>query len=638
MDKQERRSVSARRVAIETLVEMCGRDVRVAPAFEAESVNVSGRGMQVRTGYLPEVGSTLVCRFSYRGREVIVEGVVAWRRDDIRGGEFGLRFTALDSGSVDVLRELAGLEPEPPASAPEPSGASKPQPGSALNQSGSRVRLHIDGLGSPMRARVREGGKRRVHVGSNLEFLAVGRHLELENLDQDLRRSARIEAVEVLIDPQTQIPQLVVALHYDDVDDTPEPAVIDASPQHEAAAVLQPFGIDATCMSPGINFDEGETTGDQPSEAEIDQHGADEDSGADEQVLQQAEAFGGRLGTAVAAVARQAGAVLARVGSTTTTGVRSAAQAAGAKMKEVALRRAVHKQPRRATTQSAQGPFSVQAGRFRLPGTATVPLRRQGAGQQPAAGPGPDASRPRRRRKVAAAAAGVALVATVAAVAMYEPAAPPGAQQPAAAAVRVSVGDDGTQAQQQDSPVPNGPVPRAAKVKRLAEPKPAPTGIVADVPLFGPTALATMEPAPLGPPPVQEDAQPPAAFKAKPADETFADAPQEAPRTAPEDVKPWGRGRMHLPIIHRLRLDAPGAAIDGAMHPTGFSVVIPGRKVMESAQAITKRDKRIARVQIRNSGSGGEVSFKFRDGVPAYRVRLRKDFVEFLISSPEEKK
>jgi hypothetical protein len=94
---------------------------------------------------------------------------------------------------------------------------------------------------------------------------------------------------------------------------------------------------------------------------------------------------------------------------------------------------------------------------------------------------------------------------------------------------------------------------------------------------------------------------------------------------------------MHKPIIHELPLDSPGAAIQGAEAPTGFTVVIPKRKALAEGNKIGKRDKRIARVRVRNTDAGAEVSFKFRDGVPAYRVRLRKSSVQFLISSPKEK-
>ncbi|MDQ2644602.1 MAG: hypothetical protein M3020_12350, partial [Myxococcota bacterium] len=106
----------------------------------------------------------------------------------------------------------------------------------------------------------------------------------------------------------------------------------------------------------------------------------------------------------------------------------------------------------------------------------------------------------------------------------------------------------------------------------------------------------------------------------------------------PEDVSPWGKGRMHEPTIHRLRLDNPGAALQGASEATGFSVVVPSRKVMEAAGGIAKRDPRIARIRATNTPAGAQISIRFKGEVPAYRVRLRKDYVEFLISAPSEPK
>ena len=106
-------------------------------------------------------------------------------------------------------------------------------------------------------------------------------------------------------------------------------------------------------------------------------------------------------------------------------------------------------------------------------------------------------------------------------------------------------------------------------------------------------------------------------------------------KARPEDVKPWGVGRLHLPTIHRLRLDKPGSSIRGKRTETGFSVTIPGRRIRESGSAIAKRDRRIATVKTDNSSAGAEVTFRFRGKAPAYQVRLRGDYVEFLVSTPQ---
>jgi hypothetical protein len=94
---------------------------------------------------------------------------------------------------------------------------------------------------------------------------------------------------------------------------------------------------------------------------------------------------------------------------------------------------------------------------------------------------------------------------------------------------------------------------------------------------------------------------------------------------------------MNLPVIHRIRLDAPGAAIRGAVDPLGFTVLIPERKMMESGTAIGQRDDRIAKLRTTNMPGGAQLRVSFKSSVPAYRVRLRRDYLEILISSPEKK-
>jgi hypothetical protein len=65
---------------------------------------------------------------------------------------------------------------------------------------------------------------------------------------------------------------------------------------------------------------------------------------------------------------------------------------------------------------------------------------------------------------------------------------------------------------------------------------------------------------------------------------------------------------------------------------------VPNRKVMEQGASIAKRDPRIAHVRTVNTPNGAQITFQFKDGVPAYRARLRRDFIEFLIGKGEPKK
>ena len=105
----------------------------------------------------------------------------------------------------------------------------------------------------------------------------------------------------------------------------------------------------------------------------------------------------------------------------------------------------------------------------------------------------------------------------------------------------------------------------------------------------------------------------------------------------PEDVAPWGKGKMRDPVIYRVKLDGPGTSIQGHTFSKGFSVVIPKRKVLESPGGYTKQDKRLEKVSAANGDDGVKLLWRFKDEpVPGYRVRLRKNTVEFLISSKAE--
>jgi hypothetical protein len=110
------------------------------------------------------------------------------------------------------------------------------------------------------------------------------------------------------------------------------------------------------------------------------------------------------------------------------------------------------------------------------------------------------------------------------------------------------------------------------------------------------------------------------------------DPPAPRSRAKPRASAEFTSGRLDLPTVYRLRLDEPGATLHGERTPTGFDVIIPGRKTLDSGGAIARRDSRIAKVSTRNGSDGARVSFRFRSDIPAYKVRLRGNFVEFFIS------
>ena len=620
---QERRAEGAGRVRVETLVEVCGNDPAV-PAFEAEALDVSARGMHLRTAYLPDNGAPLVCRFEEGGREIVVEGRVAWRREGARGGEFGVEFTALDSGSVGALRELcdgAGEQDDAPEAHHD-----------ARSEVGSRVRLHIDGLGSPMKARVRESGSRNVKVGSNLEFLKVGRKLEVEDLEAGGRRQAQIDGVSVAIDPLTRVPQLVVQLRFPGSEDTtPEPSV---TALHFGEREPKGFKIPASA----VTTDAAAQARDNDAHAHADESDEDEDD-AD------AAALRGKIGEAAAnagEAVQSAGAAVARFSARAAQGMGGLFKGAGLKVLELTKRGEPAPQ-RRTTAPAPNGNKGLEGQRLRPQSSANVSEEAE-----------PSSTKQLPRKKLMLGAGGAVLLATVAAVAMHHSgaAAPPGAlagQNPAVTSLAP----------------PSTGAPLSATPTNLG---PAANGIAsANVPLFGPTPMATMEPAPLAPPPgspeaieAQEKADAKSSLASAPissaaADEGFSDEGSDDDnrdiksnkdekkktdkdeKSSKTDTTPWGHGKLHSPTIYRLRLDAPGGKIQGALLPTGFTVLVPNHKVMEQGGSIAKRDNRISSVRTSNRTEGAEVSFRFRDSIPAYRVRLRRDYMEILIGEAESK-
>ncbi|MES1188424.1 MAG: PilZ domain-containing protein [Myxococcales bacterium] len=612
---EERRTEGQGRMLVETLVEVVGNEPGI-PAFEAESVDVSARGMHLRTAYLPDEGAPLVCRFEEHGREIVVEGVVAWRREGARGGEFGVEFTALDARSVDALRELCDSGDKPAAEAEKTSPAPQEPP----HGSGTKVRLHIDGLGSPMKARVRSGDPRRVQVGSSLEFLKVGRRLEIEDLERGGRRTAHIDSVNVAIDPDSRVPQLVVALRYEGAEETtPEPSVADLSGELQPRTLRIPsedVSVDAPARADNQIEDEGD---------------------------REVEALRGKLGVAAThagEAAVSAGKRMAALSGSAATNLSGWLRGASSKIAEIAKR---EKPPQRRTTAPAPTQHAAPGQRLR-PQSAGDKANDAAPKAGLAAAQGAWTSLPKKKKIMASAGVAV-MLATIVALASHHGAPPPGADAALPKAEPAVVG----------AASPGAAAPGAA-VTPAAEPAPnaltEANGVVsADVPLFGATPMATMEPAPLAPPPgsgaaseeAAEKAEAKASVSAAADDESF---PEEGDSKSgksksgkkPEDVAPWGRGKVTNPVIHRLRLDSAGDALQGSLQPTGFTVVVPNRKVMEQGASIAKRDPRIARVRTVNTPNGAQITVQFKDGVPAYRTRLRRDFIEILLGASEPKK
>lgn len=605
---EDRRCSSAVRVAHTALVDICSLQQDGLP-FQGESSNISGRGMQVRGSYLPEVGETLVCRFSHGSAEVLVEGRVAWRSEGEDSGEFGIQFTALDADSAELLKSLGEKRTQPSFAPTTTSLLDDPDDDAFSLESGERVRLHIDGLGAPMKGSVVAGTARKVKVGSALEFLKMGRKVELEEIIGGERRGALVDAVNVVIHPTTMVPELVVQLRYEGVSPTPPPARASVS------------------SVPGPRRDYSASDGVDDEALDDEEHHLLEPT---------AEALRARLNGAVqsaSSVAQKASGMISHLAQSAKDRIDTLRPAAVRRTTPVhrtasktsrggTLERSPTPKRRSATLRPSQStPSHLRSGihDLNIARGAQHPLKSQ---EPRSTGPTTKAA-----GKVSAGrkwshgwiAAGALVFFGGSALALRT------LSDPAETAVLV-----------QAQPASATPEKPAALRNPVALSKPTKVedegGIVAEVPLFGAQAVAPTVPS--APTERLSDAEAEKRAAAAAVEDQTFEEPEEVV-VSPKD-KPWGHGRLYLPTIHRIRLDAAGSALSGAVQSDGFTVVIPGRKVMESGKAIQKRDKRIVAVKADNEGPNAKVRFEFRGPVPPYRVRLRQDFVEFLISAPEE--
>lgn len=566
---EDRRNPKVQRVELTTLVDICESGSKLPP-FQGECANVSGRGMHLRTSHLPEVGQPLVCRFEHDGSEILVEGRVAWRSEGTDGGEFGVQFTAVDAGSAEVLRRL-----KPAASRALPSFLRKTAlvpdeddsdddelDGPAL-AAGDRVKLHIEGLASPMKASVQESFSQKVRVGSNLEFLKMGRSIEIEQLKSGERHGARVDSINVVMNPSTQIPELVVMLRYDEAQASP---------------------------APGVARDvEAESSEDEEESHDAPWHPA---------ALALESRLTHALGTASSSLKR-AGSLLSQAGG----GAFRAAQGAATKVLEQRAAAA----PKTKSTKPQPVRRTSERSRVRPSNVSNIGARKVRSSVEPVA---LTAS----KRRIGTPRSAMALALAVAGAAALVSLWPKGKDVPPAAKLAPA------------SPPAAAAPPPEASPGTAPSPKATPEGIVAEVPLFGARAITTTEPA--RPAPADEAAAEKRAAAAEVPDETFTTEDPARPTT-------FARGKLNLPTVHRIRLDGAGSEVVGVVESTGFSVVVPGRKAMETGRAIEKRDRRILHVKSSNTAEGARILFEFRGPVPPYKVRLKNDFVEFLISAPE---
>ncbi|MGK3964549.1 PilZ domain-containing protein [Sorangium sp. So ce118] len=688
----ERRAGAGQRVRIEALVAVGETS---GGGFEAESIDMSPEGMRLRTAYLPRVGDALICRFDGLGKELVVEGEVCWRAEQSRGGEFGLRFTGLDAEAEEAVRAMcSSMDAGAGGSAPALTVPSGSVPAAETAQRGARVRLHIDGLGSPMKARVRAGGPDDLEVGSNLEFLKVGRSLELEEVEQGTRREAYIDHVKVEVDPATSVPQLVVTLRYDapraarasrprsaSSESLPPPRP--SAPTLEAGAAARassapPQGEGAPARSSSAP-PQGERTAARaslapaPAREPVERASvraslapapagaaaeADEDHDGDMSPAPSARAADAappsaadaapssapegsdEAGAEPAAVAepsrlRDVGEKAAKAGKAVAGKIAPALAGAGARAATAMAGMVARIKARRAARAAGEEDGAAKDGGPRRmtappPAGALKTGRRRVVREEADEAAGEAAEPPRFNKKAAAVGSFLGLTAVLVVFGAARLLGLHGGDAPTAGPGETAEGAPAL-------PAASSGAPALAAAAAAT----APGGVLtANVPLFGATPLSTTEPVPPTPPadpsalagdPLAQGA----AIPGGPGEEDAAEADDDGEQ---EGQREWGQGVVRNPIVLKLKMDGPVEELNGAAGAMGFTVSLPDRRALSSGSGLARKDKRIASVRVVNTPHGAEITLQFKDGVPAYKAKARGDRLEISLGRDEPKK
>ena len=659
----DRRDHTAPRLQYEALVEV---GANATGGFEAESVDVSLDGMRLRTAYLPRIGERMVCRFDGFGGEIVAEGEVVWCEDQGRGGDFGIRFTNLDDEAALLLEDLCDL--------PEDEDEPPPEPSSKGAVPGTPVRLHIQGLGSPMRARVRETAKGEVLIGSNLEFLKVGRGVELEDIERGRKRTARIEHVGVDVDPESAVPQLVVALTYDlddhvpmpsdrpkkkapgkalvgkadrvparervdkamvgeplededlttapfrvrrDDEITPEPQVIDSDPEPtpsfgRASLSLSRSAAPArVAQVPPPAYDDDLAEAEEPGEEP--EPPATLQAGEEppeEDALVDEEAADAL--PLVPTVSERMGALAQRLAPKLRSAGEGAKGALGGAKGALGKVMATVRDKREARKQ-AQSKDKGPKRRTAPPPSGA--LRSDGKRlvretKAAKAEAAEEAPPPPKNDRKRTVFSG--MVGLMAVLAIYFVSSHFAAPDVEAdPAVAEAVDDEAPTRAAAGAPAAAAVAP-VAPVGQAGE---IPT---AEVPLFGATPLSTTEVVPVPPAPGETAAE---------EDESEGDDGGEGEAEPSADfgklVKEWGVGDVIEPNVLRLKMDGRIDGLVGKETPTGFTIIVPGHKSIPSAAGFKRRDKRLDEVKVVNYPDRVEITLLFRKDVPAFVARAK---------------
>lgn len=604
-------------------------------AIVADAIDLSVGGMSVRSPLLPDLGEQLAFRFMLEdGRSIDGTGEVVWCHDEgSRSGAFGVKFLAMQGDARASLRRTL-----------EPMAKSVPA-------AESKVRLHLDSMDAPFRAKLRERAPGVVVVGHDLSFLKLGGKVTVEGSKDN--EPGVISAVDVEIDPVTRNPRLILTIDLDSgpsrtsrvssVAKAPVTAALIEAAKGEApkadepviAKAVEPAKVEPAKAEPAVEPALAKTV-EAPAERAT-------DTAPNEPPTVRTVA---RPKAPVVQAAAPVVAAPSAIDSADDDFDDELPAGPGWMQRTVGVARNAWEGTRRIATPVAAGVVKgVGALRARFQRSSEVDdfsgeALRNGLRPQhlpsmaTASDPDGTISRKRNRRVVMYAFAAAALTVAILALAIGGgPSAPAPHPQVAvtadpapaadlvapAAAAPTGVGPEGTT----EEPVPMG---------AGAEPRMVAAGNHLPADLQGAALSAG-----------QVDGAAALVVRGAPRARTLA-APVSTrlaaagvrPMVTSSPLRPAALGNPSVRVGTRLalRMDGPVTSLSGpGTRGNTITLVVPGRRSLDLAAALARLDSRIANAGVINRAAGAELTLRFREAAPPFFAHARGTTLEVILGA-----
>ncbi|MDO9015465.1 MAG: PilZ domain-containing protein [Deltaproteobacteria bacterium] len=575
-------------------------------AINADAIDLSVSGMSVRTDMLPDVGVQMEFRFMLEdGKPIDARGEVVWTHDEgSRAGAFGVKFLAMPGDARASLRRSL----EPVSKSPAAVGDSK-------------VRLHLESMDAPFRAKLRERQPGSVVVGHELSFLKLGGKVTVEGAKDN--EPGVISAVDVEIDPVTQNPRLILTIDLDNGASARALRVTSVAKAPVTAAL-----IDAARVSlPPVEAPA------EPVAAKAEPVAAPvrEPERAVDTARSEPEPARAKPTTVVQPVVAPPSAI-----DSSEDDFDDDAPAGPSLMERgVSAARGAWEGTRRIVTPVAAGVVGgVAALRARFQRPADMDdLDAPRSGLRPQHSPAlattsdPDGMLARKRNRRVVMYAGAAAVLTVLIIAM----AISGGPSATTPHPQVAVTTDPAPAAEVVAPAP-------VAVTDLPAEDPVPMGAEARVIAAGNSNLpADLQGAAISPAGQVEGARAVVMQRrVRPAGFVPAVTPARAMAVTATPGRGAAMGNPSVRVGTRLalRMDGPIASITGAgTRGNTISMVIPGRRSLDLAASLVRMDARILNAGVMNRAAGAELTLRFRDAAPPFFAHARGNTLEVILGA-----